>query len=334
MGGWDKIFTQSTVIHPSTVKQALTKMEVFVQGFNVYLSQQGLPAVQLGHPTGSSAYYLVDSENTVYGDIDLQLVVPELEETKNKTTSQAQGFWYNLEDSFVRSGQLSFVHPASEPGHPIVDLGNDQWVQVDLMPHPTSLATWGRYRTTPEQGMKGLLNGNMFSVLGELLTLSIQHSGVQYKERSGKKVSYVKTRKDYKLVTITTDIEHFVKHIFEHQAQWQGITDPVIDPMLEQYPGSKLDKIKISNLVNAVKGLAYSFEGNDMFSKGDLEPYDNAGDFIYHFKQLYSEKANNDINSSKRDKATTEEAKRRAEQDRTKVKDGLNKVLEMFDESV
>lgn len=334
MGGWDKIFTQSTVIHPSTVKQALSKMEVFVQEFNSYLQQQGIESVKLGHPTGSSAYYLVDSEETVYGDIDLQLIVPEIEATKNKTNSQAQGYWCTLQDYFVRTTELDFVHPASAPGHPIIDIGNGQWVQVDIMPHVESLATWGRFRTTPEKGMKGLLNGNMFSVLGDLMNLSIQHSGVQYKIRDGKKVPYATTRKNYEVVTISTDIEHFVKHIFEHQANWQGLDDPVVDPLLEQYPGSRLDEIKILNLVKAVKGLAYSFEDNGMFSKGDLESYDNAEEFIHQFKEQYADKAHKDITSAKRNKATTEEAKQRAEKDRQKVANGLKKVMEMFDESV
>lgn len=334
MGGWDKLFTQSTVIHPSTVELALSKMQIFVNEFNAYLTTQGVEHVRLGHPTGSSAYYLLDSEDKIYGDIDLQIIVPELEETKDKTTSQAQGYWYTLEDYFVRSSKLEFVHPQSEPGHPIIDLGNGSWVQVDLMPHTEELATWGRFRTTPEQGVKGLLNGNMFSVLGDLLTLSIQHRGVQYKVRDGKKLPYAKTRKNYQLVTVTTDIENFVMDIFQHQVHWQDLSNAQPNSLLCKFPGSKLDKVKILNLVNAVKGLAYSFEDNEMFGKGDLVAYDSAIDFLDHFKQAYIEKANKDISSSKRDKATTEEAKYRAEQDRVKVSDGLNKVMEMFNESV
>jgi hypothetical protein len=329
-GGWDTTATQSTVINPSTVKTALKTTEKLISGFNQHLKRKGLPPVRIGAPTGSSAYHDVDDEDKIYGDIDLQIVVPEIEELADKTTSQVQGYWHKLIDEFIKSNKLNYVHPDSTPGHPIVSIGGDKWVQVDLMPHPERLEKWGRYRVTPERGVKGLLTGNMFSVLGELLKMSIQHSGVQFKVRDKVKQPYVTTRKDYQLVTLSTDIENFVLDIFKHQAEEAGIDNPKIDPLLAANPGVDTKEVKIQRMVNALKGLANSFEINDMYGKGDLSDYSGADDFVNKFKQIYTQKAEKDINAAKRDKAETPEAKARAESDRKKVADGLNLVMGMF----
>lgn len=329
-GGWDTKATQGTVINPSTVKTALRQIEKLIAGFNDFLDKKSIPNVKIGSPTGSSAYHDVDPDDKIYGDIDLQIVVPEIPELSDKTTSQIQGYWHRLLDEYIKSSNLSYVHPDSEPGHPIVTIGDDKWVQVDIMPHPKPLEKWGRYRVTPERGVKGLLMGNMFSVLGELLTMSIQHAGVQFKVRDKIKRPYATTRKDYELVTLSTDIENFVMDIFNHEAEQQAIKDPKIDPQLTANPGVRIDDIKISRLVNAVKGLANSFEINQMFGKGDLQNYANAADFIKSFKELYTQKAIKDINATKRDKAETPEAKARAEDDRKKVAQGLDMVMGLF----
>jgi hypothetical protein len=329
-GGWDTTATQSTVITPSLVKQALAVSQTFIDQFNQFLDQKQIPHVKLGHPTGSSAYHDVDPEDKIYGDIDLQIIVPEIEELEGKTFATHQSFWYKLEDEFVKTVKPKYVEPSSDAGHPILSVGNDKWVQVDLMPHVEKLATWGRFRTTPERGVKGMLNGNMFSVLGDLLNMSIQHSGVQYKVRDNVRQPYSTTRKNYELQTLTTNIQTFVFDIFKNETQLQGIGNPKIDPLLTQHPGSNIEDVKISNLVNAVKGLARSFEANGMFGKGHLEAYNGADDFLNKFLQHYTAKAEKDINASKRDKAETPEAKARAEDDKQKISQGLKMVQGLF----
>lgn len=329
-GGWDTKVTQGTVINPPLVKVALDVAQRFAADFNKFLDARGIPPMRIGHPTGSSAYHDVDPEDKIYGDIDLQIVVPEIEATAGKTMAQQQGVWNKLEDEFVKTTNPDYVHHDSEPGHPILKVGKDAWVQVDLMPHVEKLATWGRFRTTPERGVKGLLNGNMFSVFGEMLMMSIQHSGVQFKVRGKQKLPYTPTRKDYELVTLTTDIENFVMDVFRHEAHEQGITKGKIDPLLKQFPGSKLDEVKISNLVNAVKGFARSCEINGMFGKGDLQNYTSAQDFLNKFWAIYEGKAMKDINASKRDKADTPQAIARAEDDKKKIQQGLDYVRGLF----
>lgn len=329
-GGWDTTATQGTVITPSVVKKSLVQAQRFVDGFNSFLKSKGIPPTKLGVPTGSSAYHHVDKEDKIYGDVDLQIVVPELEDTKDLTTSQAQGYWYRLMDEFYKSTKPDYMHDSSEPGHPIFSVGDDKWVQVDFMPHTTRLAKWGAARTVPERGVKGLLHGNMFSVLGELLMMSIQHAGVQYKDRDGVKQPYTGTRKNYVLKTISIEPETFVMDIFKHEAELQGIKKPVIDPLLAKHPGKDIENVKIENLANAIKGLAKSFESNRMYGKGDLAGYSDAGDFLSKFWDLYKSKAMKDVEAKKRDKAETPEAKARAEDDRRKVLQGLEYVQGFF----
>lgn len=321
-GGWDTTITQGTVVKPAVVKSALAIINKFTRDFNQWLQTKGIEPVEVGHPTGSSAYYEVDPEDKVYGDIDLQMVAPA---TEHGTHSQFQGYWNQLTDEFIKQTQPNYISlEDAKPGHPIVQIGPDQYVQVDFMWHQQATRDWGRYRATPERGVKGLLNGNMFSVLGELLGMSIQHAGVQLKVRDGQQVAFTQ-RKDTEVVTVTTNPKTFVADILKYLKK-----DAIIDPLLKQYPGVNTDEVKISYLVNAVKGLAKSFEVNNMYGQGPLAEFTSAEDFLSKFWARYSEKAMNEINSAKRDKASTPEAIARAEEDKRKVLQGLEMVKGLF----
>lgn len=332
-GGWTTTVTQGTVIRPSTVKKALAVMERFIADYNAYAKANKHPTVRIGHPTGSSAYHDVDGEDKIYGDIDLQIVVPELKDKPNMSTGQTQYYWNKQFGDFVKVAQLDYVHPESTPGHPIINIGGDAWVQIDMMPHPEPLAVWGRYRATPERGVKGMLNGNMFAVIGEMLMLNLQHAGVQYKEQHGRRVPYAATKKDFELKTITTNVETFVRDIFDNEYKNITFRDPKnakIDPLLEKHPGSDLKEVKISNLVQAVKGMARSFELNGMYGKGILTPYTSAEDFLNKFVEIYMAKAQGAIDAPKRDKAETPEAKARAAADRKSIAQGAKMVYNLF----
>jgi len=329
-GGWDTTLTQGTVLKPKAVKSALEVIDRFVEDFNKYLEKQGLGPIQRGKPTGSSAYYQQDQEENpdkVYGDIDLQMIAPPIE---GKTQSQMGSIMNKLADDFVKAGKAPYFDTSeSKPGHPIVQIGDDDYVQVDLMWHEESLANWGAARVTPERGVKGLLFGNMFSVLGEMLNMSIQHAGVQLKTVDGEQVPFSK-RKDTDLVTVSIDPETFIRDTFEYLAKRQGIDDPDIDSMLEKYPGNKTDNVKIENLANSVKGFALSADKNDMYGKDALENYSSAQDFLDKFLSRYVDKAMTDVNSKKREKASTPQAKARAQQDRESVLKGIEMVKDLF----
>jgi hypothetical protein len=329
-GGWDTTLTQGTVLKPQAVKSALEVIDRFVDEFNVFLKDKGLGPVKRGKPTGSSAYHERDQEedpDKIYGDIDLQMIAPAIE---GKTQNQMSALMNKLADEFVKSGATPYIDTTeSKPGHPIVKIGDNDYVQVDFMWHEQGLAKWGAARVTPERGVKGLLFGNMFSVFGELLDMSIQHAGVQMKTIDGKKVPFSK-QKGVNLVTVSIEPETFVLDVFKYIAEQMRVEDPEIDPLLAQNPGNKVDDVKISTLVNAVKGFAYSADKNDMWSHGDLSAFSSAEEFLSKFKQRYADKAMEDVNSKKREKAETPEAKARAEEDRKKILSGLEMVIGLF----
>lgn len=334
-GGWDTVATQSTVINPSTVKKALKSSEQLIQGFNTFLKSKKISPVKIGTPLGSSTYHEVDPEDKIYGDIDLQLVVPELPEHKNFTVSQIQGYWGKLLEEYIAQANLDYVHPDSKGNHPILGIGDDKWVQVDLIIHQESVERWGKYRTTPERGVKGLLMGNMFSTLGSVLDMSIQHAGAQYKVSIKDKTRkpYATTRKDFSIVTVTTDPEMFVKDIFDHEYSIITGKDPStakVDSLLLQNPGVNVEEVKIATLVKAVKGLAASFEKNKLYGKGALSSFSSADDFLTKFVEVYKNKAEKDVASAKREKASTPEAIARAESDKQKVRQGLEMVQKLF----
>jgi hypothetical protein len=330
-GGWDTTKTQNTVLKPAIVGVALKVVDKFVADFNNFNRSQDIPAVQRGKPTGSTAYHEIDSiENpdNIYGDIDLQMIAPI---QPGMTNAQFTSFWNDLADNFAKSGKVNYIDTSeSKPGHPIFQVGNDQYVQVDFMWHPTELADWGAARVTPERGVKGLLMGNMFSVLGELLNMSIQHAGVQLKTVNGQQVSFSK-QKDVKVETLSTNPRSFVYDIFNYlNQQITGSPAKQVDPLLKQYPGNNVDDVKIATMVNSVKGFAKSCELAGLFGQGALQNFSSADDFLNKFVARYDEKAQIDIAGKKRDKATTPEAIARANADREKIQKGLDMVKGLF----
>jgi hypothetical protein len=329
-GGWDTTLTQNTVLKPAIVGYALKVVDQFVIDFNKFLEPKGLGPVKRGTPTGSSAYHeqdSVDNPEKVYGDIDLQMIAPPVE---GMSYGQFTGFWNKLSDEFVKTSNVKYVDTSeSKPGHPIFALGNDQYVQVDFMWHEEKMAAWGAARVTPERGVKGLLMGNMFSVLGELLDMSIQHAGVQLKVVDNQRVPFSK-QKNTQTITVSINPNTFVYDIFMYEAKMLGIQNPKVDPLLKQFPGNNTKDVKIGTMVNAVKGFAMSVEQNGMFGKGDFTNFTNASDFLNKFVARYDEKAQIDIAGKKRDKATTPDAIARANADRDSIQKGLDMVKGLF----
>ena len=332
-GGWQDTATQGTVITPAVVKKALGSIKQFANDFNSFLEKKGLPPVKVGVPLGSSTYYEVDPEDAEYGDIDMQILVQPVKETQGLTASQEKSFWVNLAHEFVQNVRPSYIHSGSTPEHIIVHAGPGRWVQVDLLFFRQDLENWGRYRYTPEQGIKGAVLGSLHSTLGELLTLSIQDHGVLYKEQNGVRLPYSKTRKNFTIHTISTDIARYVLDIFKDEYQIQAGRDlktAKIDSMLMKNPGLNLNKVNVIDMVNSIKGLARSFAMNNMYGRGNLKHIANYDDFINKFLACYEGKLRKNIDHPKRDKAQTPQAIAHAEKDIKALKKGLKMVQDLF----
>jgi len=340
-GGWETTATQSTVITPGITKVALGVMKnQFIPDFNKFLAGQNIEPIEMGHPTGSSAHYQKDPEEVIYGDIDLQIVVPYIE--GRNTTGERQSFWGSKIVQFIKQhGDVPYLHPENaamiarkEGNGPVIKVGPEQYIQIDIMPHTKELAQWGRYRATAERGLKGLLNGNIFAILSSMFDVNLQHSGLQYKAVDGKKVNYSNTRKGYDLTTLGTNINTFVYDLFKHEVDLIKPSKVVVDPLLKSNQGVQKvndpEELRVLPLVNSVKGLARSFEASGMFGQGELEKYSNAKDFINQFVNLYMEKAGYAIANKKRDKAITQQAIDRAKSDRDNIAKGAEYVKYLF----
>jgi hypothetical protein len=329
-GGWMTSVTQGTVISPSIVKKSLSILEQFFKDFNRYLDSIGIAErACVGAPTGSSAYHDVDDEDKIYGDVDVQIVVPQSDPPM--TLSQLQAYWNDLASRFVQDKQPAYVSiEHSKKGHPILALGNDQYVQIDFMWHEEQNADWGRYRATPERGLKGLLYGNLFSVLGDMLDMSIQYAGVQYKTSGGNQVPFSK-HKQTELHTLSNRPDSFLIDILTDLHSRYGSTPaPVVDNLLKRNPGVSKDDVQSATLVQGIKGLARSFEQSGLYGHGPLDKYKSAEQFVNKFVETYTAKAEKELDNKKRDSAETPEAKQRATADLEKIRTGLAKVRTLF----
>jgi hypothetical protein len=322
-GGWDSTVTQSTTITPKVVKAALNVVDSFVKGFNQWLVAKGSSAVEIGHPLGSTAWHTADPEDKVYGDIDLQMVAQPLDTAD--TPSKFAAHWNKLLDDYIAAEKPSMVYDIGKPvnGHVIFALGNDHYVQVDMIWTEPKLASWARYRMTPAHNIKGATYGNLFSTLGEIMHMSIQSAGVQMKIKDGEPVPFSKSRKFDTLETLTTDIERFgldiVKQLYRKIYPGKDLAQLKIDPLLKKRPGVDTNAITAANLVSVVNGVAKTFELNNMYGHYNLKEFSDYDNFIEKFKSHYMEKLHAAINATKFDKAETPEAKARAEDVKEKL---------------
>lgn len=336
-GGWDSTVTQGTKITPEVVKRALAVVQRFTSDFNIYLKRSNMPAVEMGHPTGSSAHHEVDSREDpakVYGDIDLQMIAPVAGEAK--THSQYQAAWNKAADDFIAATRPNYVHYENKPanGHVIFNIGGDEHVQVDMLWAMPENADWARYRTTPEPGIKGLIYGNLYSSLGEIMDMSIQHAGVQMKIQDGEPINFQRGRKFDRILTFSKDISTFAQDIatglFRQIYPDLTPSDLKLDPELRAHPGLNKENPRVADLVAAIKGLARTFELNDMYGKFNLKKFTSTEDFMQKFIQHYEGKALEAIADTKFDKAETPEAKARAADAKKKIATGLADVKKMF----
>lgn len=327
-GGWASTATQHTQITPATVSAALHHMHQLVDQFNQWLTTRvdAPPPVQLGSPTGSGFYYQQDPSDKEYGDIDLQMIAANPWGHGHSTYSSE---WNHLWDEWVARAQPAGVsREHSTPGHPFLEMPDHGLVQVDFMWHEPAHAQWGLARSVPPKGLKGLLNGNLFSVLGSMLMMSMQHSGVQVKTDAQGIVPFSK-KKGTTLHTITHNPQRMFLDILTYLAD-RPLEDLQLNPLLKQNPGVRWPTPDVQVMVRGIQGLAKALEDNQLMGKGVLQYYTSAEQFLNKFWQQYEAKAEAEINNPKRLKAETPAAKARAQRDIDSIRKGLEHIRQMW----
>jgi len=332
-GGWEDTITQQTKLNPAVVKQALRVVETFVNGLNAFLQAQGEELIKMGHPLGSTAYVNVDEEDVEYGDIDMQMIAPQIED---KTSFQISKHYNEKIDEFIATTKPDYIHSTGKAtnGHPIFKIAEDTYVQVDMLWTTQRLSKWDRWRKTPMQGIKGLIMGNLYSTLGEVINMSLQ-SAVLMKMKGGEPINYQRGRKPDEVIEITIDIENFGTDILKHvyNAVNGSLDGLQLDPMLKSNPGTKTAKVDVADIVKTVKGLARSFELNDLFGKYNLKEYSNANEMLNAYIKHYLDKADKAGRGAKLDKAETPAELAQVDLLRSKIAKGVALVKQAWAES-
>ena len=296
-GGWANPITQNTHITPALVDHAFKILQSFVDQFNVYLKNKNIPTVELGYPCGSTTYYkrdLVQNPDKEYGDIDVNLFIPKIE-----------GLTNNANATMYREQIKNFCEQTSdfqtENGTNVIIKIDKNYVQVDFITAFFHNKEWTT-ALAPEHNVKGVLCNSLYSSLGEALNLSIGGGhGVQAKTQNGALVPF-RTNKDVVLKTITNNPKTWAVDI----AKYFGCKK--ISPRLQKYPGM-IDEIRVSDMINSIRGIAESLEINDALP----ENFSTASDLLKHVKDVYLNKIKNVINSSKFEKAASPDAIAKAE---------------------
>lgn len=318
-GGWASTKTQGTKLTPALLQRVVRHLTVEVEPqLNRWLESNNISPIKFGKPVGSGTYYqrhLQTQPEKVYGDIDIQFIIPRLE---NKSTNENRKFYYDL---IKRYGDSSGAFETENGKNIIVNIGGDSYVQIDLVSLFTDLVDWSTILTPPE-GIKGVLSASLYSALAEALNLSISDLGIQIK-KSGDAIVPFSKQKDVEVINITTDKRRWALDL----VRFFGCGN--IDPLLKRYPGMG-EEITIDQLVGSIVGIAKTLELNDRLSASGIN-YNTAADLISSIKTIYLGKIDKVINSSKFDKASTPEAQALAEKTKKTLRDGSAAIAHVFD---
>jgi hypothetical protein len=265
--------TSSTKISPKVVQDASKIYEKVIAAWNDFLVQNGKDPVRTVRPVGSTSYYIQDlaldpddladiygSADDVYGDIDYLVEFPFPGDYDGDQTSRRK-----MENQIKREyGQLmeKFFNSPSAPKEVIkvsqpllvIQLSDGGYVQVDTIITFPKYAGWMSGRYTPERGIKGYIIGNLYSALGDMLTLTIGTEGVMIRTQKGQRVGS-RMRKGVSINVISTDPTRFLLDIAVHL-----VGNKNHDPLLVKHSGIVTSNLKISNFAKGIVGLAKTLE--------------------------------------------------------------------------
>lgn len=328
-GGWATTATQNTQIKPATIQDTMVMLRELVSEFNEWLMNNypDVGQVKVTTPTGSGYYHLTDDPNKEYGDIDVQMVAANPWKQGHASYTAT---WNSMWDVWVKQTQPEQLDSElGKPGHPFIKVPAHGLVQVDFMWQEPEKQLWGLVRSVPPPGIKGLIHGNMFSVLAQVLGMSMQYGGVQVKTQNGEPVSFSK-QKDVVLKTITHDPDRMFWDLLEF-VSGKHVDQLKMNRLLQSTPGIHLPRTDVMDMIEGIKGLAQAFEENNLFGTKYLRAYQNASEFLSEFWSIYEKKAQDELLNPKRLKAETPAAKDRAARDIAAIKKGLAHVQTIWD---
>lgn len=321
-GGWASTKTQNTVLTPALLYKVVQYLNTEIEpALNSWLKSNNIPEIKFGKPVGSGTYYqkhLQSQPDKQYGDIDIQFIIPKL---SNKSTNENRKFYYDLIKQY---GDDSGAFDTENGKNIIVNISDDDYVQVDLVSLFSDLVDWSTVLAPPE-GVKGVLSASLYSALAEALNISISDLGIQLKTANGKIVPFSK-QKDVETISVTTDRSKWAIDLVKF------FNCSKIDPLLKRYPGMA-DEVTIEQLIGSISGIAKTLELNGKLSATRLN-YSSAEELITNIKNIYLNKIDKVINSSKFDKASTPEAQALAEKTKKVLFQGSRNIANLFDNMI
>lgn len=326
-GGWGTALNQNTRLTPALVKKTVKITEQFFKDLNAHFTKEKIEEVEFLGPVGSVSYYTkdeVDQPDKEYGDIDCLVSIPRLD---NMTEYKNVQTYYRQILNFVDTYDKNIVIPTEESksaGQFIMIKVGDDIVQVDLIFTFMQTKEWAKSRYKPEHNIKGALFGNLLSSLAETLHLSIQGYGVQAKFKDGIIVPFRTMKAQTK--TLSVNPKEFMIDILK----FVGGEDVEIHSTLKKYPGFNSDDVKIENIAHSIKGLAKSFALNGLYKNGHLKNYSDENDFLNKIADIYKQKMDKAINSSKFDKASTDISIQKAQQIKKQFNEVSEKIIDIL----
>lgn len=329
-GGWSKAETQGTKLTPAVAKKAVAQLPKFTKDFNVFLKAKGLPPIEMGRPVGSSSYIerdLKDNPDKEYGDIDVLMKIPRLD---GMSEAKNNGLYSDAVKEFIGEKERDYVlHDLKNFGNSIIVKVDDGWAQVDLVRTFGQHYDWAEARMTPEHNLKGALLGNLYTAFGELMHVNTGPNGVFAKEKGGELVP-TRTIKPDRVHPISLNIATFAHDIAAFV--FKRIKG---DGKLKMAPGLKgglnREDVKAADLAALIKGVGKTFELNDMWDQGPLKGVKDYDAYITKIKKLYIDRNAKAALDAKFDKATTPEAKARADATKDALVNKAKQVAALLD---
>ena len=324
-GGWASTATQNTVITPQVIEEAIGILNQFAEEFNAWQAEQGLDVeIRMGKPVGSGTYYqrdLKQDPTREYGDVDVTCYIHSREGVgaAKRTTEYA-----NAVKQFTEANPK---YSTANGANVIMDTSAGP-IQVDLIFTYNEHANWAR-ALAPEYRVKGVISASLLSSLAEVLNMSFGLQGVQVKTRAGRPVSF-RQSKDTELHTVSTDPEMWASDMFSYYYQLANGHKPESIPAnLTQHSGLK-DEQRLSDIVMAFKALATDLEASGLLGTGALDYIADKTDMMKKIAQVYSNKLEAVINSSKFDKAETPAAVEKASKTKLMLAKYRNEIARLL----
>lgn len=313
-GGWRNPDTQEWEVTPRIVEKIVGEMDRFLDEFNAW---SGLPKLLTKGPSGSGKYYKQDLDNPdiVYGDVDMQMVLP-VESNDRKDQLESDKLFGEKIREFIATKNPSYIHDGSaDPdfgvGYLIFNIDGKK-IQVDLILSYIISADWTSTRTTPQRGLKGFVTGMTLSALSEVLNVVLGSSTNPYVNTLDGRVVSAGVKKN--AVQKFFNPNELFADIVRFYANMAGIQNPDVSA-LRGHMNLDANDPSLKKKLETVVALANAFEDNGIFSAGVIISKDNETirsrkQFVDKFLKTYVHMMERAKTAKKLEKAQTPSAMR------------------------